>query len=147
MAATRKTILKPVREEVWRKRNGTSTEGRCFVCSQPLSLSLMECGHIVAVANGGSNSASNLEPICAGCNRSMGKRNLNEYKKMITAQEQTPMDIDEKTRAVRIVELEAQVSTLTQQNKWLLERALEYEKMCKAKLAEIQRYVESLKKA
>jgi len=29
-------------------------------------------GHIVAVADGGSNHIDNLEPICSSCNYSMG---------------------------------------------------------------------------
>lgn len=37
------------------------------------------CGHIESEYNGGSLSVSNLKPICANCNSSMGTTNMNEF--------------------------------------------------------------------
>lgn len=37
------------------------------------------CGHVIAEANGGNLHVSNLRPICAVCNNSMGTTNMKEY--------------------------------------------------------------------
>jgi HNH endonuclease len=60
-SAGRKPIREKVRSEVWR-RDG----GQCVDCG---SRERLEYDHIVAVANGGSNTARNLELRCEPCNR------------------------------------------------------------------------------
>ena len=77
----RKAIPKKVREEVWKKRNGASFDGRCFCCETDLRFEAFEVGHVIPVADGGNDSVDNLEPVCRSCNRSMGKRNMLEFKK------------------------------------------------------------------
>ena len=38
-----------------------------------------ECGHIKSEANGGDLNTNNLKPICSGCNKSMGSKNMDDY--------------------------------------------------------------------
>ena len=40
-----------------------------------------ECGHIISEANGGNLDTDNLKPICSGCNKSMGSKNMDDYMK------------------------------------------------------------------
>jgi len=60
----REAISAAVRREVW-QRDG----GQCVDCG---SRERLEYDHIIAVANGGSNTARNLELRCEKCNRSKG---------------------------------------------------------------------------
>lgn len=62
----REAISAAVRREVW-QRDG----GRCVDCG---SRERLEYDHIIAVANGGSNTARNLELRCEKCNRSKGAK-------------------------------------------------------------------------
>lgn len=73
-------IKKALRETVWKQYN-TKNEGLCFVCSSYLTSFNFECGHIISVFYGGKTHLSNLVPICSICNRDMGIKNLNIYKK------------------------------------------------------------------
>ena len=50
-------------------------EGKCYVCSGTI-----DCRHVIAVSNGGSNDISNLNAICSSCNKSMGTKNMDEFK-------------------------------------------------------------------
>tara|TARA_A100001015_G_scaffold319696_2_gene443443 strand:- start:618 stop:3101 length:2484 start_codon:yes stop_codon:yes gene_type:complete len=77
----RKKIPKHVRNSVFYKRFGNNIfEGNCFVCSRDINITTFHVGHIVSVSNGGSDNINNLEPICIGCNLSMGTKNLQYYK-------------------------------------------------------------------
>lgn len=51
----------------------------CFHCQEKLDYTQFECGHIKAVADGGDNSLANLIPVCFLCNRSVGKKNAQEF--------------------------------------------------------------------
>jgi len=42
------------------------------------------CGHVISEFNGGAAHISNLRPICASCNSSMGFQNWDDYEKQIT---------------------------------------------------------------
>ena len=59
-------IPENVRIEVWRR-----DEGKCAGCGSRENL---EYDHIVPVTRGGSNTARNVEWLCAVCNRSKGDR-------------------------------------------------------------------------
>ena|GEM_PF-2228835 len=76
----RKSIPKGVKEDLWIRHFGKTYKGNCFVCNATIDTKRFEAGHIKSVANGGDDKISNLKPICAKCNRSMGTRNLYEYK-------------------------------------------------------------------
>lgn len=77
----KKTIPKPLRECVWRKRFPTTLDGECYCCRKQISFAYFDCGHILAEALGGATTIDNLEPICKTCNTSMGTQNLLEFKK------------------------------------------------------------------
>jgi hypothetical protein len=64
--ARREPIPESVRHEVWR-RDG----GQCVDCG---SRDRLEYDHIIAVANGGSNTARNIELRCQTCNRKKGAK-------------------------------------------------------------------------
>lgn len=79
----RKSIPKKVKNDVWNRHTGNSDSmtSRCFVCNDPVKFANFECGHVKSVADGGTNIIENLRVICLGCNRSMGTRDLLDYKK------------------------------------------------------------------
>ena len=57
-------------------------EHNCPICNLTLiSIIKFEVGHIISLANCGDNNIENLKPICEKCNRSMGVKNMEEYKK------------------------------------------------------------------
>jgi hypothetical protein len=62
----RERIPEHVRFEVWRR-----DQGKCVRCG---SRQKLEFDHIVPVAEGGSNSARNIELLCESCNRRKGSR-------------------------------------------------------------------------
>jgi 5-methylcytosine-specific restriction enzyme A len=76
------TIPKSVKDQLWDNSFGPhSGEGKCYVCSSSINSKKFDCGHIIAVSNGGSNDISNLNAICASCNKSMSTKNMDEFKK------------------------------------------------------------------
>jgi 5-methylcytosine-specific restriction endonuclease McrA len=75
-------IPKAVKMKVWSNTFGLSVgQAYCPVCTSNL-ISQMDfhCGHIIAESQGGETTVSNLRPICAPCNLSMGKKNLTKFK-------------------------------------------------------------------
>lgn len=78
----RKAIPKAVKDSVWDTTFGASKGiGKCYVCDSEINSKCFDCGHIIAVSNGGDNSKDNLKPICSTCNKSMGTKNMEEFKK------------------------------------------------------------------
>ena len=78
---TRKTIPKSLKNIVWDKHIGKEKGlGECDVCKCQIDSKNFDCGHIISVKNGGETNETNLLPICATCNKSMGIENLNEFK-------------------------------------------------------------------
>jgi 5-methylcytosine-specific restriction endonuclease McrA len=65
--------------QVWRKHNGTTLDGSCYICSESLRLEDAVLGHVNAKALGGSMSPSNLRPIHQMCNLSMGTMNMYDF--------------------------------------------------------------------
>ena len=52
----------------------------CLCCNESeISKSEFHAGHYISEVNGGKTNKENLRPICAGCNLSMGKKNMDEY--------------------------------------------------------------------
>jgi hypothetical protein len=81
----RKAIPKAVRKRVFAEYIKTDDPnkltGECFVeCGNKINIDGFEVGHIVSVAEGGSDEIENLRPICSPCNKSMGKQNLLNFK-------------------------------------------------------------------
>ena len=77
----RKSIPKTVRDKVWNDAFGErSGVGPCACCNREITQQSFECGHVIAHARGGSDSPGNMRPLCRACNRSMGKRDMDEFK-------------------------------------------------------------------
>lgn len=75
----RKTIPKTVRNLLWREYNGSSMDGICFCCKNGLKYENFHVGHVIPVCKGGTDNKTNLRPLCASCNTSMGSQNLFEF--------------------------------------------------------------------
>lgn len=69
-----------LRRNVWKKRHPEKFVGACYVCSKPIEYHEFECGHVVAVFEGGTTTVGNLEPICKMCNADMGIEHLDTFK-------------------------------------------------------------------
>ncbi len=54
--------------------------GCCFCCSGQVTQHTFECGHVLPRSKGGSDMMDNLRVLCRACNRSMGSRDLLEFK-------------------------------------------------------------------
>lgn len=81
-APKRKYIPKCLKILVWNKNIGKEKGiGKCYVCESEIDSKDFECGHIISVKDGGENILDNLLPICSSCNKSMGTKNLHEFKK------------------------------------------------------------------
>lgn len=79
----RDALPKKKRMDVWNKRFDGSMNGVCFCCEETLSYQKgYHCGHIVSVANGGSDHLDNLEVVCETCNYDMGTLDMNVYKEL-----------------------------------------------------------------
>ena len=77
----KRQIPKMIRGEVWKRYIGNSVTGPCYCCKRELDVfDSWAAGHVVARFHGGSNTVSNLRPICISCNTSMGTENLYEFK-------------------------------------------------------------------
>ena len=77
----KKTIPKPLRDAVWDFHAGElSGTVECFACGKILKRSDYECGHVISAANEGKLEVPNLRPIHGTCNKSMGSRNLMEFR-------------------------------------------------------------------
>ena len=82
------TISGYKKRKVWENEFGTSDTGVCPIsfCSNILRRGVKggyQCGHIISEYNGGATEPSNMRPICAGCNQSMGLKNWNEWDPQI----------------------------------------------------------------
>ena len=72
-AALRMTLW----NETFGEKNGT---GQCYCCNREITQQVFEAGHVIAVANGGSDHISNLKVVCKKCNLSMGKTNMLDFR-------------------------------------------------------------------
>ena len=96
---TKRTPMpKAIREQVWEKYIGrTKRVGKCYCCEwRPITESDFEVGHNKAVAKGGKDNVSNLRPICKQCNRSIGTKTIEYYKKKYHGK---PTKVKKKTKA------------------------------------------------
>jgi 5-methylcytosine-specific restriction endonuclease McrA len=85
MKQKRKThIPKALKIAVWKNNIGLEVGTTlCMVCNtNTINQMDFHCGHVIPEADGGQTCLSNLRPVCAKCNLSMGKRNLEEFKDM-----------------------------------------------------------------
>ena len=79
----KQTIPKSVRTHVWDLYIGSHiNEHRCVCCKKTLiKITCFDVGHVMSERDGGTLEISNLRPICAVCNHSMGTMNMVDYVK------------------------------------------------------------------
>jgi len=82
-ARKKKPIPKHIKTIVWDTYIGADKAiAACCCCLfTEISIRNFHCGHVISEANGGDLTIQNLRPICAPCNLSMGRRNMNEFTK------------------------------------------------------------------
>lgn len=75
-------IPKALRDQVWIRYIGeTVGKGKCYVCDGLITPFNYECGHIISEYKGGEINIENLRPMHSTCNKSVGTRNANDFKK------------------------------------------------------------------
>ena len=76
-------IPKKVKEEVWNKYIGYDIPIHLCLCCKLNRIKMVDfqVGHVISEKDGGTLAISNLRPICASCNHSMGSQNMIEYAK------------------------------------------------------------------
>jgi len=79
----KKSIPKSLKKQVWDNWIGKDIGAtKCLCCNHEQIRQIeFHCGHIVAEKNGGKTIVSNLKPICAQCNLSMGIMNMIDFQK------------------------------------------------------------------
>jgi hypothetical protein len=79
----KQAIPHSIKTLVWNVHIGEKVaEAKCLCCKvTSISIRHFHCGHYVSEKNGGDLSVSNLRPICANCNLSMGAMNMGEFIK------------------------------------------------------------------
>ena len=93
MPPKRKTIPKPLKQQIWDKHVGREKGvAKCVCCDHnEISKDSFHAGHVVAVKNGGQNTLENLRPVCPTCNLSMRTKNMDDF---INDTFKPPMDLD-----------------------------------------------------
>lgn len=65
------------------KEKGVSS---CYCCGiTEIHQLAFECGHVISVANRGTDDITNLRPICSLCNKSMGTKDMNTFMEQNTS--------------------------------------------------------------
>jgi hypothetical protein len=79
----RNKIKTALRVACWNKYAGRDVATTKAFCCRVTDICYhnFQCGHIVSHADGGHATLSNLRPICATCNGSMGRTNMKEFAK------------------------------------------------------------------
>lgn len=77
----KKTIPKSLKDKVWKEYNGKKYKGTCYCCQETIEINNWHAGHVISESSGGETKLSNLRPVCASCNLSMGTQNMKEFKK------------------------------------------------------------------
>ena len=75
-------IPKTIKSMVWNKYIGKEKGiGECYVCNEDVDSKHFELGHIFAKSKGGEDTVDNLRPVCSLCNKSIGTKDMDEFKK------------------------------------------------------------------
>ena len=73
------------RNAIWKRDFQDQQEGQCWLCEKEVTKKKWQCGHIVAVAKGGTNDQDNLVVMHKKCNLNQGTENAYEYKKKLVS--------------------------------------------------------------
>ena len=92
MPYKKQTIPKQLRKDVWLMRVGNYVHAKCFACNKDIDSFTFDCAHIIPEIYNGEMTMNNLHVTCSTCNKSCGKMNLLEYKKLF------PNDYYKKTK-------------------------------------------------
>ena len=86
----KKTIPKSLKIAVQNKYIGEDIgKAKCLCCNlTDITQLKFHTGHIIAEVNGGDINIDNLRPICETCNKSMGTKNMDEFKTLINIVEE-----------------------------------------------------------
>jgi hypothetical protein len=78
--ASKETISKKFKDNVWHRKFGDDTIGLCCCCiKKTIHNTSFSCGHIRAEAKGGQLHILNMLPICHTCNQNMGQVYMPYY--------------------------------------------------------------------
>lgn len=84
-----------VKESVWKKYVGNTTETTCFCCGiTNISCFSFDAGHVDSKHKGGSNDIENLRPICGSCNSSMKTENMYDFMLRMFPQRKSVIPIE-----------------------------------------------------
>ena len=99
MSSKKKSIPKALRMKLWEQQFGDTLSGNCFTCHRNVKVDDFQAGHIIAEANGGQVTLSNLKVVCKPCNTSCGTMDLNAFKKVLETDEKgVPKPKEKKTK-------------------------------------------------
>lgn len=85
MATPKVNIPKALREQVWLTYAGRRYESKCIIrwCKNIMTVFDFHVGHDIPEVCGGATDISNLRPICARCNLSMGSQyTIKEWEQL-----------------------------------------------------------------
>jgi hypothetical protein len=82
---TKKTIPKALKIAVWNKYIGEDIgKTKCLCCNiTDITQMKFHTGHIISEFNGGLLNIDNLKPICESCNKSMGTKNIDDFRELL----------------------------------------------------------------
>jgi 5-methylcytosine-specific restriction endonuclease McrA len=78
-------IPRALREQVWIKNIGEKFKHKCLVewCHNQMTVFDFHVGHNIPESHGGATDITNLKPICARCNLSMGSQySIEDWSKI-----------------------------------------------------------------
>ena len=138
----RKSIPKAVKESVWKKYvSKNELEGSCFIgCGNAIQINNFELGHVVAVANGGKDTITNLRPICSLCNKSMGTTNLDDFISTFGFKENNSFDEEINVNNKELNSISKQIS----KNKKHIIKLNNTKSILTAEIDEFQKMIEEL---
>ena len=77
----RKPLNYATRMSVWNVTFGEDIAiGQCYCCKRKVTQQDFEAGHVVSVANNGSDHLTNLRVVCRKCNLSMGVQDMTVFR-------------------------------------------------------------------
>lgn len=75
---------KPLSHKSKRQRIWEQTNGHCWYCGIPLTLSETTVDHVIPISKNGTHKIDNLVASCASCNNAKGDETLEQYREKVT---------------------------------------------------------------